>query len=1122
MCLFLQLSAYSQQQKITVNIKGMPLKEAVQEIAKKSSMNVAYSKEFIDTNKRVSLDVKNTALKDALATLLKGTNIGFRFLDDSILLYNKDYQVADEKGTQQEKQEITISGKVLDESAEPISGVTVSVKGTTLGTITDFDGNYSITVPFGSKLSYSFIGYENVEQVAKKTELNITMAPSSIGLDDVVVVGYGTQKKVNLTGAVSAVKGDVLENRPITSVSSGLQGFLPGVTITSSSGQPGAEANIVIRGTGTINSVTSPLILIDGVAAENINLLNPDDIENVSVLKDAASAAIYGSRAANGVILITTKKGKSKKPSVSYSGYVGMQTPTSLPELVNGRQYMTLQNEAYSAAGFPKPFSSEAFMKYDSGNFPNEYSNTDWIDQVFKKSSVQTGHNVSIGGAAENASYYLSYGFVDQDGLVVGDMYKSKRHNVRMKVNTTILDKLKIDGNLSYVDFFRQDPGRSGTSGVFRLAQRSSPLQPVKWQLPSEDGGFYDSEYWSYGSVVNPVYIAKESGYVKRNTRQVTGILNANMDIIKGLTANAQYSFSYYNNETKTWSPTMPKFWVDGTPDANNDKLKNQIKESRKSMMIQTFTTAVSYDKKIGDHDFKLMAGYSNELTQTPTLSASRKNIPIDGVEELNAATDEAEWTMNGTREHWALMSYFGRINYALKDRYLFEANVRHDGTSRFRNDIRWGTFPSVSVGWRFTEEKFMDFSRSVLDMGKVRASWGELGNQDLGQGYYPYLVEIGPVTGSSSYPIGGKENVGFKQSTASNKDLKWETTQVLDLGLDFTLLNNRLELTFDWYKKNTKDAILTITAPSAVGFSGSNSALVNMGEIENKGYEISATWRDKIGEVKYSLTGNISDVKNEIKTLGKAAPVWGDKVRAPGLPINAYYGYMTDGLAQVGDFGGYDNTSKKYVDPNFPLLAGTQSAGTETIQPGDIKYRDISGPDGIPDGIVNDYDKTVIGNPHPRYTFSLKGTIDWRNFDFSFFLQGVGEVDGYLDAEARHAFINDYSVPKTAHLDRWTPNNPGASYPRMFYGQSHNLVSSSYWIEDASYLRLKNIQLGYTLPTNLIKKAKINKARVYVTMENLLTLSKYFGGFDPEVRETSGDAYPQVKSFVFGVNLTF
>lgn len=1115
LCIF-PLALHAQSRKITLNLHDVTLDNAVSQIASQANVSVAYSKEFVDTKQLVSISVKNVSLKDALNNLLRKTSVGYSISENKLFLFDKKIEDKIHSG-----KKVKVRGQVKDQvTAEPMIGVSVLVKESQEGTITDIDGNYSIEVAPEQTLVFSFIGYKTKEiEVGSKTDISVQLAENAQMLNDVVVVGYGVQKKVNLTGSVSAVKGEELSSRPLTNVGSGLQGMLPGVSIIQPSGQPGNDKmSIVVRGISTLNSKTDPLILIDGVAGGDLNMLNPDDIENVSVLKDAASSAIYGARAANGVILVTTKQGSQKeKTSVSYTGYVGFQTPTALPELVNGREYMELANEAYVAAGFGKLYLEDAFEAYDRGDSPNEYSNTDWVKEVYKKSAIQTGHNVSVRGGTAKSGYYMSYGYLKQDGLVVGDPYSSRRHNARLSMNTELYDRLKLNGNLSFVDFYRQENGISGTTGVFRTVQRVSPLLPVKWQEQNADGEWVDSEHYAYTSFMNPVDVAYNSGYQKRNSRTFNGQVNASLKIIEGLYVNGQYAANYYTRDVKKFVPAMYRWMSDGTEDPGNKLRKNSINNSYINTLTQTLNATATYQKNIARHDFKLLAGFSQEWAYTHTLSAGRKSILLDGIEVIDAGTDEI--TNGGSAEEWALRSYFGRINYNFDEKYLFEANIRCDGTSRFDKDNRWGCFPSFSAGWNFSKENFMSFAEPVMQMAKLRASWGELGNQNVGDNYYPYLVAIESV--DKAYPIGNQLNTGFKQIALGNKNIKWETIRMLNVGIDLAFFNNRLTVSADWFKKNNMDALVRPSFPLVMGVWQKDTSrdylpLENLGEVESKGWELNLSWRDQIGEVKYGAYFNLSDSRNKIIDLGSSAPVLGDQIRRAGDPIDAYFGYKTNGLAQVGDFEGKDNFGN-YINPKF----ATFQDGV-VVQPGDIKYADISGPDGKPDGVINDYDKVVIGNKAPRYSYSFKGEIEWKGIDFSFYLQGVGKADGYLSEEARHCFINDYSVPKKSHLDRWTPTKTEAAYPRMYYAQTHNRRFSDYWIEDASYLRLKNVQLGYTFPRQWMKKLGVSKLRAYVSADNLFTVTKYFDGFDPEVQQSSGDTYPQVRTYVFGLNLVF
>ncbi|RIH62779.1 SusC/RagA family TonB-linked outer membrane protein [Mariniphaga sediminis] len=1126
-CLFLLIvsvfqvqavSGYAQKTKLSLDLKNASIETILNEIESNSEFYFFCNRKLVDLERKTDIQISNQTIDQILSEVFKGVDVEHVITGRQIVLIPGKY--LSQAQNENLPPPLTIKGKVTDSDGQSLPGVTVVVKGTTQGTVTNASGEYLITnIPEDATLQFSFVGMRTQEiPVAGKTHINVTMSEEAIGVDEVVVVGYGTQKKVNLTGAVDMVKGDVLENRAITSVASGLQGLIPGLTISSSSGQPGnPQTSILVRGVNTINSDTGPLVLIDGVVGGSIDLLNPRDIESVSVLKDAASSAIYGARAANGVILITTKGGgKSEQLKVDYSGYVGFQTPTTLPEMASGRDYMTLLNEAMSNAGLAKVFSDEAFSKYDSKNYPNDYSNTNWVSEIYKDHSTLYNHSLGLSGGTEKSSYYMSYGFVNQDGLIVSDPYESNRHNFKARITTDLSNWLKVDGNISYIDFYKKDAAASGTSGVFRLAQRISPLLPVMWQ-EDRGNGWEDSDIYSFGAVSNPVNIAKNSGYDKLRSRIANGIFNAELKLSENLNVKGQYAFNHSGNNAKKYSAIIKKYKVDGSDDPGNDALKNSAFESYNSYLTQTLNATVNYTKDIQKHSLNFIAGISKEWGYNNWISASRDKIIYEGVEVVSGGTENIENNASGVE--WGINSVFGRVNYNFDEKYLFEANVRYDGTSRFssNNNNRWGFFPSFSAGWKFSKENFMSFAESFLTMGKLRASWGELGNQNVGD-YYPYLTSLELI--DKSYPIGGIQNVGVYQPVLNNQNIKWETLRMFNLGIDLQLFNNQFGVSFDWFKKNNLDAILKPIYPASLGStSQANLPYVNMGEIENKGWELNIFWNDNIGKLKYSTQFNISDSKNRVLDLGKSAPYLGsEEYRNVGDPLNAFYGFVTDGLFQPEDFEYLDEQTGVYKNPKVPTRI-------DLVQPGDVKYMDISGADGAPDGVIDDYDKSIIGERYPRYTFSLRNSFEWKSFDFAFLLQGIGKVNGYLDYEARHCFVSvfsDYSIPQKVHLDRWTPNNKNASYPRLYYGQTHNVEVSDYWIEDASFLRLKNIQFGYTLPSRFIRKTPINRLRVYFSADNLLTFTNYYYAYDPEIRASSGDSYPQVKTFTLGLNVSF
>jgi TonB-linked SusC/RagA family outer membrane protein len=1111
----LQIHAGTFSQSVTIKGKNLSLENIFNKIKQQTGYDFVYDSKLLKKIPTVDLYVQDEQLSRVLDECLKNQPFTYEINYNIIVIIEKPAPVLNAEQPIPPVKKIT--GVIKDENGIPLPGVTITIKRLSKITITNQNGEFVFNnLQSGTyKIGISSIGYKDIETEVTVTNdqnavLNLVLYKEVKELEETVVVGYGVQKKVNLTGSVATVKGTEFESRPIGNAIAGLQGLLPGVEITSASGQPGSAAtSIRIRGMNTLYSNNDPLILIDGVQGD-MSMLNPDDIESVTVLKDAASSAIYGARAATGVLLVTTKKGLAgKKMTINYSGYASLQKPTTLPELVNGRQYMTLYNEALVNAGLAKLFLDSAFIKYDAKSAPNDYSNTNWINEIYKKYSTQQNHNISLDGGDSKTGYHLSYGHLSQNGLIVGDPYSSYRHNFRLRANTELFNRLNIDAILSYSNYYRQDAAASGTAGVFRLAQRISPLLPVKYLFQDASGNWTPTDYYSVGSVSNPVNAANNSGSYHYASNIPSANISASLLLMKGLQLKAQYAFTGTFGQSKTFGNIIKRYYPDGTEYAADTSLKNSVSSSFSTEIYQSYSNTLNYEKSFSKHNITALAGYSQELDETYSESAYRQSVLLDGIEVINAGT--ANIQNSGTETHWALQSYFGRINYNYAEKYLLEANIRRDGTSRFASAHRWGTFPSFSAGWNILKENFMQFSKPVLQQLKVRASYGTLGNQNVGN-LYPYLT---PITSySNAYPIGLTNNVGYSQSSIGNADLLWETVEVTNLGIDAQLLQNRLYLTFDWFIKNNKNALVKPTYPSTIG-STSPSALpfANMGKVQSKGWELNISWKDKIGQVNYGLNFMLSDVTNTVKSLGKMAPVIGDNIFRVGDPVNAYYGYKTNGLAQTTDFGGYNVTTGKYTNPNFP----TVSSYSAIVQPGDIKYKDLNG-DGK---ITTDSDRTVIGTTYPRYTYSLRGNIAWKNFDASFFLQGIAKVNGYLYAEAIHAFINDYSTPQKTHMDRWTPANTSASYPRLYYGETHNSLFSDYWIQNAAFLRVKNIQFGYTLRMKLSSSTVIEKMRFYISGENLFTITKYFYAYDPEIKSSSGDSYPQVKTYALGVSLT-
>lgn len=1095
--------------QITVSISGKPLKEALQSVEKQSGYSFFYSTSLVGLNSSVSVNAVDKDIDFVMKALLAGLDIDYAVKSDKqITLFQ--IQKADNKPLQSASRRVI--GFVKDDKGQPVIGATVMVQGTTTGTVADVDGSYKIDLPSADAvLAVSYLGYKSQTiEVGGRTNIDITLEDENQVLQEVVVVGYGTQKKVNLTGSVAVVDSKDIESRPMTNLASGLQGLLPGVTVRNTSGQPGASStSITVRGLGTIGN-TSPLVLIDGVEGD-MTILNPEDIQSVTVLKDAASSSIYGARAANGVLLVTTKKlnNERQKPTITFNAYVGLQTPTRLPEMCDAIEFMTLDNEARSNIKAPVAWNQDHFDKVKNNTDPNRFGNTNWIGEVLKKVAPQQNYGLSVSGNFGNSGYMLSYRYLDQDGLTVGNSTGEQRHNLRYKMDSKLLDIVTISSNINFTTRKIVSPvgSLSSDGGAIYNAMRIAPNVPM----------YYTDDTWAYGGGnTNPVAVLYDGGRTTTNSDEISVQESVKVDILKGWDVTATYNVTVNNylreSLRKTIIFTNPD---DGSTYSYNSP--NSLSNSDQRQIQQTFIAQSNFNFDIRKHNISGVVGMSQEWLTRRYFTASRTGLSTEQDPTLNLGSSSS-MSNDANATKWALRSGFARLCYNYDERYLFEANLRYDLSSRFHPKNRGGWFPSFSAAWRLTEESFMKVTRKYLDNFKIRASWGMLGNQYVSSSDYPYLSVLQQFTDGISL-IGGNATNGYVQTTLSNPYLSWEKIKMLDIGFDFAMFSNRLTFSFDWFTKDTDGILLQLKYPSQIGATPSEE---NVGSVNNRGWEIDLNWRDKIGKVSYGVGFNLSDVKNKITDLGSSQPdLSGDQIRRVGDPIDAFYGYVSEGLMTPSDFDVYDEANKKYMIPNVPVVIGND------YQPGDIKYKDISGPNGVPDGrITPEYDKIVIGSNIPRYTYNIKGYIEYFGFDFSFSLQGVGKCNGYLKGSARHAFQDMAAYPQKVHLDRYslTENpNANASYPRLTYNTSFNQSTfSTFWLEDASYLRLKTIQLGYTLPQALTRKARIEKCRFYITADNLFTASKFFYAYDPETPVSNGGYYPQVRTFVLGINLTF
>ncbi len=1112
----ISLQASAQSEKLSIKMENVPIKAVFDKIQAETDYAFFYNNTEIDDSKIVSLNVKNKTIPQILAEIIPGIKCQ---LDKQKIILG----IAPTSETSNSvKQTIyTISGRITDDSGLGVPGAAavVNLSDKAIGAIADNEGRYTLSLPSKPSkeqtITFSCIGYESLSlELAGKNNIDAVLKTDVELLNETIVIGYGVQKKVNLTGAVSMINSDDMASRPISNLTSGIQGLLPGVTVVNPSGQPGESMTTIrVRGVGTIGNA-NPLILVDGVEGD-LSTLNPDDIESMSVLKDAASSAIYGARAANGVLLVTTKslsKLEAEQPKISFGAYYGIQTPTCLPQMCDAIEFMTLDNEARQNVNTPIAWSEEDFEKVRTGSAPNYFANTDWVNEVIKKTAPQTSISLGINGKSKNLGYMVTYRYFDQEGLTAGTTTGEERHNFRMKLNTTILNRVHFTTNASYTNSNVLSPVNSLSSGggAIYTAMRIAPNAPVRYT----DGS------WAYGGGnTNPVATLIDGGHINTINETINLHNTIKIDIVKGWDITGTYNVTSKNGFVETLKKTItftnPEDHSTHTTQSPNSLSNKDIRNTQQSLILQT-----NFDFNFGKHNIGGVAGMSQEWSIYNNFSAARNNLLTEYYPTLNLG-DASTMSNNSLYESWAIRSGFGRLTYNYDERYLLEVNLRYDLSSRFHKNHRGGLFPSFSGGWRISEEKWMAPVKKYIDNLKVRASWGMLGNQYVGSSNYPYLSVLKALDSRDDNIslIGANPTTAYVQSVLANPNLSWETIKMLDFGLDLSMFKNRFGLTFDWYTKNTEGILLQLNYPAQIGAKPSEE---NAGTVNNTGWEIDLHWKDQIGDFYYGISANLSDVKNKITSLGgNQADLSGNHIRQVGYPIDAFYGYIADGLMTGEDFKINDPEHNNYSLPNIPVVLGN------AYQPGDIKYKDLSGPEGKPDGrITPEYDKTVIGSNIPRYTYSFRGELGWKGIDFSFVVQGVGKCDGFLTGTARHALQDMAAYPQKCHLDRFniiTNPNPNASYPRLTYNTSFNQNTfSTFWLEDASYLRVKNIQLGYTLPKKISTKARMEKARIYLSGDNLLTFTKFFKSYDPETPVSKGGYYPQIKTLVFGIDILF
>ncbi|TKG95316.1 SusC/RagA family TonB-linked outer membrane protein [Puteibacter caeruleilacunae] len=1087
-------TSYSQQTSISLNVKSQTVLEVIKEIEKSSNVKFFFSPEKVDLNRRVSLQVKDKSLDDVLDALFKGTAVVYQKVNDTVVLKNATKQSKNLNVANQSK---SISGKITDEAGEPLPGVSVIVKGTTVGITSDFDGNYTLELPEGAEvIIYSFVGMKSQEIALNgQSTINVTMREDAIGLEEVVAIGYGIQKKSDLTGAVASVKGEELKKSQAPNLMNAMAGKMTGVIATQSSGQPGFDdPKFYVRGQGTLNN-NSALTIVDGVD-RGFARLDPDDIESITILKDAAATAVYGARAANGVILVTTKRGKVGKPTFNYSGSFSLQEPTRKPDLFNSYEYAKYYREAeINQNGGEVPsstkYSEEDIENYRLGTDPL-YPDTDWYSEVFNNFAPMHRHSLSVIGGTEKTKYYFSFGYLDQQGLSSSLSYN--RYSIRSTIDTELSNSLSVSLQLyGELRDTKQPPG--GLSSVFNNVIRSQPTEfayvtdgEYKGELGfSGFGGqsaIGQNKHSGYNTIENNKY--ESSIEVKYDVPFIKGLqLKAKAAFDKSFKKDRQFEYAYdvyqYVRQTEEWEKV--------TSDQSNSI---KLTDNRSDSFDKQYQFFINYNRKINDHDFGGIFVYEREDNNSSKLMGERTGYISNEIDQLFAGNEDLK-DNNGSYNETVREGYVMRANYGYMGKYLLQVNGRYDGSYNFPKGSRWGFFPSASMAWRISEEQFLE-NASFLDNLKIRASYGMIGNDRVDAYQHLSLMNI---SNNKVYVVNGTPYKLINNSVIANPNITWETATNYDLGVDFAMFNGMISGELGGFYKRTED-ILTPRNASIPETFGAKLPSENIGIVDLKGFEGLVNFQKDLGQVKLRLSANMTYSKNEVKEIDEPEEV-PERIRKTGRSLEQRFGYSALGLFK----------SQEEID-NWKVDQDGQ--GNTSLRPGDIKYLDYND-DKVLDGKdIHHIGKSAI--PEIVYGFSINA--DYKQFDISMDFQGAGNFEKYF---VFNAFLNDRN--SSAELvDSYRVGNEDARFPRMEVGLNpNNSFESDFWLYNASYLRLKNMQIGYTLRKTLAQKIGVSSARVVLSGTNLFTISD-LDFVDPEAKDLV--SYPQMRVYTLGVNIKF
>lgn len=1002
-----------------------------------------------------------------------------------------------------------VEGTVSDSRGLPLEGVSISVKGTTNGATTDGKGRYIIAAEDGSVLAFSYSGMlAREEKVGARSVVNVLLQDNPSALENVVVVGYGTQKKVNLSGAVAQVSGKDLANRPVANVTGALQGVLPGLTVLRGSGKPGAEGyGIRVRGFTSANSANA-LVLVDGVE-QDLNLLDPSDVESISVLKDASASAIYGARAAAGVILVTTRQGAAGRTKLTISNNYGINITARQPQRLDSWDEQTLIDEARLNATGAAEFNQEQYEWLRNPNFtyrPNPtqdrweyFGNNNWVKEGMDRINHQQNHSVSVSGGEQKLNYLFSGAYFKRDGVLKFGPDDNNRTNLKLNINADLNRYVSLKLITGYISSKVRE-NSFGTEQIINRLYRSRTRQNL--YTPPEDitGQPYNGDLQ-----INAVDIQKNAGIETRNYETFTGRINLQVkNVIKGLTLDviAWRNQGAYNMENNARS----LFWYGRTVNTVRFSVNvpNSITVQKNKSFQNNVQGFLTYNLKLKNHEFTFLQGTSYEEYRKDEVTASARNMITNNFFSLNYGDPLTKTSVDNV-ETWALGSLFGRLNYNFAGKYLFEASYRYDGSSRLAPDNRWQLFPSFSAAWRVSEENFIRDKLAFISNLKVRASWGQLGNGSP-LGLYPYIpLLVSGLTTTNNLVFNDQRTQYIYQGTLASPEVTWETVQQTNIGIDIGLLKNRLSITADYYDKRNKNMLAALNLPNIIGIA---TPSYNVGELKSWGKELEVKWRDRIGKLNYRVGFNISDNQNElIKYDGRNSIGTGGVIALlEGYPLNSVWGYRTDGYFQnKADVDAY----KGKIQPYFTNMG-----------PGDIRYLDLDGNGVISAGggtPENPGDLVFLGTTNARYTYGFDMGFEWKGFDFSIFFQGAANRKFLISEETLSPILGTADMPWTIHMDRWTPDNPNAFFPRMYQTSAHNFRSSDRWAQNGNYIRLKNVQLGYNIPVRKVFRG----IQVYVSGQDLWESTKVLSVFDPEVgNNVSATAYPFYRTVSFGLNI--